>query len=217
MKNINKILILLMLISSLLLSIGYSAINNITLDITGKAIAIPTTRILVAGEAFNKMLKNSTSTTTANTTIAKIVFDYWKNGTPIDVDGLGGIKLFKSNDGKNVYILSETQIYANTNCGYMFRNFEGVNEILFNNFNTEKTTFMSMMFLGCSKLTKIDLSNFNTTKVYNMSMMFGSCRFDRKIDLSSFNTSKVQEMNAMFQSCKMSKLNLSNFNTANVK
>lgn len=192
MKKTKKILILIMFIAIMSLGIGYSAIQNITLDIEGTAIAVPTTRILVNGIDFNEMLKSSTSTSIVNTTITKIVFDYWLNGysengtvifddwetgTPIDVDRLGGIKLFKSSDGTKVYILSEATIYANTNSDRMFMRFEGVTEIVFNNFNTEKVKNMSRMFQECSKLAKLDLSKFETSLLTNMSWMFSTARF----------------------------------------
>ena len=260
MKKTNRILISLILISSLLLSIGYSAINNITLDIKGKAVAIPTTRILVTGNVFNKLVKGTPSSETSNTTITKIVFDYWVNGysengtvvfeendwekgTPIDVDGLGGIKLFKSDDGTKAYILSETDIYANVDCNNMFRYFKSVTEFVFKNFDTSKVNGMYCLFLGCEAIKNLDLSNFNTLKVTNMEGMFSGCvsltslnitSFDTSnvikmndmfrnltsittLDVSNFDTSKVQRMGGMFYKCQsITSLDLSNFDTSNV-
>ena len=235
MRKTNKILITIILLSSLLLSIGYSAINNITLDIKGKAVAIPTTRILINGEDFNKTLKNSISTNSVNTTITKIVFDYWVNGysengvvvfkesdwgkgTPIDVDGLGGIKLFKSDDGTKAYILSETQIYANINCKDMFYYMKGVAEIVFNNFDTSKVENMYRLFRHCEEIETLDISSFNTENVTNMYDMFGSCtKLSNIKGLNTLKTSKVTDMSRMFWECTgLTSLDVSTFNTSNV-
>ena len=260
MKKTNKILIGLLLISSLFLGIGYAAIENITLDIGGNATAIPTTRILVTGENFNKILKGSTSTEASDTTITKIVFDYWKNGysdngtqvlsnedwdngTAIDSDGLGVVRLFKTSDGTKAYILSEAPIYGNTNCKLMFSYFEAVTEIIFNNFDeskvnrmnymfqycralnkldlsnfTVKVNAMEYMFLNCSSLTELDLSGFNTSNVTTMERVFGECNSLKELDISSFDTSKVTNMKRMFWNCNaLPELDLSNFNTSKVQ
>ena len=262
MIKTNKILIAILLISSLLLGIGYAAIENITLDIVGTATAIPTTRTLLPGTEFNKKLKNSTNSSASNTNITKIVFDYWdngylegetvifsrydwENGIPIDSDGLGGIKLFRSLDGTIAYILSEVQIYANANCADMFYHMEGVTEFCFNNFdtskvkdmtkffrrcdvlqtldvsslNTENVVTMEEMFGACSKLINISgLNVFKTTKVTNMINMFGNCENLSKVDLSSFETPNLQSMRGMFQYCyRIKEIDISSFDTSNVK
>ena len=234
MKKTNKILITIILISSLLLSIGYSAINNITLDIEGKAVAIPTTRILVSGTDFNKILKNSESYSTPDTIITKIVFDYWMNGytengvvvfeendwgkgNPIDMDGLGGIKLFKSDDGTKAYILSETDIYANPSCRNMFRYFKSAKEIVFNNFDTSKVNEMYGLFRNCESVKSLDLSSFNTLNVTNMNGMFSDCISLTSLNISSFETSKVNNMGGMFNNVSsLTTLDISNFDTSKV-
>lgn len=194
MRKNKKILILIMLIAIMSLGIGYSAIENITLDIEGTAIANISEKTLIKGIEFNKLLKEGANEWTANTKITRIIFDYWENGyidngetlfqdndwtngAIIDEAGVGGIRLFKSEDETTMYILSEATIYANPSSAYMFRYFQGVTEIVFNNFDTEKVTNMSRMFGECSKLAKLDLSKFETSLVTNMSWMFGSARF----------------------------------------
>lgn len=261
MRKINKLLITIILIATTLLGIGYSAIQNITLDIEGTAIAKTSEKILITGEEFNKLLKGSTSATTSDTTITRIVFDYWKNGyidnetvlfedsdwasgTIVDESGVGGIKLFKSSDGKTVYILSEDVIYANVDSSYMFPFLKTITEIDFNNFNTSKVknmnhlfdnciaiqklnissfktenvTTMNCMFGSCFALTQIDFGIFNTSNVQNMSYMFYNCRALTNVDISNFTTEKVQNMDYMFAYCiKLKELDLSSFNTTNVK
>ena len=50
-----------------------------------------------------------------------------------------------------------------------------------------------------------------------MSAMFQKCTFLASLDLSNFNTSNVKDMGSMFQSCSsLTSLNLSSFNTSNV-
>jgi hypothetical protein len=97
-----------------------------TIDLT----VTPPPKNLVTGEKFNMILKGSTSTSTSDTTITKIVFDYWsggysdegtvifedgdwESGIAVDEEGAGAIRLFKSDDSTIAYILSESDIYAN--------------------------------------------------------------------------------------------------------
>ena len=74
----------------------------------------------------------------------------------------------------NLYIVSETKIYAPIDCCEMFsmRIYDDrttVSNLLSMNFNdnfdTSKVTDMSFMFDGCSSLTSLDLSSFNTSSV----------------------------------------------------
>ena len=145
----------------------------------------------------------------------------------------------------NLYIVSETPIFAPTNCTSLFENFKNLIQINFsNNFNTSKVTdmrgmfqkcsslgnldigsfntssviFMSCMFYGCSKLVNLDLSKFNTSNVENMAYMFCDCSSLISLDLSSFNASNVTSMDRMFSWCsKLANLDLSSFNTSNVE
>ncbi len=126
----------------------------------------------------------------------------------------------------NLYIVSETVIFAPTNCNSIFRfykldeNYESISNLIqinFNdNFNTLNVTNMDGMFNDCSSLTSLDLSNFNTSNVTNMSYMFCGTHLT-SLDLSNFNTSNVTNMSYMFGWCShLTSLDLNNFNTANV-
>ncbi len=235
MRKINKILIGLILVATMFLGIGYSAIQNITLDIQGTATAEKTEKILLTGQEFNTLLKGSTSSSTSDTTITRIVFDYWENGyidnetvlfedsdwsngILIDEAGLGGIKLFKSADGTTAYILSEDVIYANVDSSYMFAFFKAITEIEFNNFNTSKVKNMSNLFNNCIAIQTLDVSSFNTENVTSMNCMFGSCFALSKLDFDILNTSNVQDMRYMFYNCR-SLINVAtnSFNTLNVQ
>ena len=122
----------------------------------------------------------------------------------------------------NLYIVSETVIFAPSNCESIFSFGNGTISNLMqinfnNNFNTTNVTDMMDMFKYCKSLTNLDLSNFNTSNVTNMENMFRECESLTNLDLSSFNTANVTEMYDMFRGCKsLTSLNLSSFNTANV-
>lgn len=234
MKKTKKILILIMFIAIMSLGIGYSAIQNITLDIEGTAIANISEKTLIKGEEFNNTLKGGTNNWDVDTTITRIVFDYWENGynengevlfqdndwtdgAIIDEAGVGGIRLFKSEDETKMYILSEDVIYANSNCYNMFLRFESVEGIILNNFNTSKVKNMRNMFCQCKKLPDIDVSGFDTSNVTNMNCMFFDGYKLVKLDLSGFNTSNVTDMAGMFSYCGVLKeINIKGWDTSKV-
>ena len=117
----------------------------------------------------------------------------------------------------NLYIASENEIFAPSDCGSIFSYFTNLLSINFNNFNTSKVTNMQYMFNKCSSLTNLDLSSFNTSNVTDMTEMFFNCKFLTSLDLSNFNTLKVTDMYGMFRSCSsLTSLNLSSFNTSKV-
>ena len=127
----------------------------------------------------------------------------------------------------NLYIVSETVIFAPSNCESIFSFGNGtisnLIEINFNNnFNTTNVTDMMDMFGYCKSLTNLDLSTFNTSNVTNMAGMFQACSSLTNLDLSSFNTSKVEYMGSiytgMFYGCSsLTNLYISNFDTSNVR
>ncbi len=83
----------------------------------------------------------------------------------------------------------------------------------------QKVVNMIFMFNNCSSLISLDLSSFNTSNVTNMEAMFqNDVNLENITFGDNFNTSKVKDMIAMFASCKkLSYINLSNFDTSNVK
>lgn len=234
MTKTNKILIGILLLSLLLLSIGYSAIQNITLDINGTATAVKVDQILKTGSDFNQLLKETTSKYTSDTIITRIVFDYWEegyiedgniiftdsnweSGTPIDVEEKGGIRLFKEDEGATAYILSEAPIYANSSSDYMFYYFENVKSIEFNNFDTSKVTNTKNMFHTCKSITELDLSSFNTSNVTDMHSMFYLMENVEYINVSSFDTSNVTNLKGMFSCCyNLKQIDVGSFDTSKV-
>ena len=126
----------------------------------------------------------------------------------------------------NLYIVSNYEIFAPSNCSYIFsfqkyendKYISNLIQINFNgNFNTANVMNMSVMFSDCSSLTSLDLGSFNTSNVQYMYHMFDSCSSLTSLNLSTFDTSNVTDMRYMFGCCSsLTSLDLNNFNTANV-
>lgn len=133
----------------------------------------------------------------------------------------------------NVYIGSNGNIYANSNCSYLFanigRNEECTDEKLIygiEKINTSNVTNMNSMFAnsGSVSMKVLDLgNNFDTSNVTNMIYMFYGTGFNAMTELNlgnKFNTQKVTNMSNMFNMCgnsKLSELNLGNlFDTSKV-
>lgn len=118
----------------------------------------------------------------------------------------------------NLFIASDTPIFAPSDCYMLFYSFKNLISIDFNeNFNTSNVVTMASMFCNCISLTSLDLSNFNTSKVTNMGNTFSICSSLTNLDLSSFNTKNVVDMWHMFTNCPLLvSLDLSNFDTSNV-
>ena len=160
-KNLFKIFVLLILFTIVCMQafsvakyIKTDVIENINLSVT------PPPKNLLTGAEFNKKIKESSSQEDANNAITKIVFDYWddgymedttkiysesdwSNGTAIDSDLKGAIKMFKSDDGKTVYILSASKMYANLDSADMFYNLNSIVEFEFNNLNVYNVELLS--------------------------------------------------------------------------
>ncbi len=129
-----------------------------------------------------------------------------------------GLKDGSNNSLYNLYIVSDSRIYAPDNCSFMFSNFPNLVKIDFNNlFYTSNSTKLNSMFKLCSSLESLDLSNFDTMNVTNMNSFLSDCSMLNEINLSNFNTAKVTDMGYLFFGCSsIVNLDLSNFNTANV-
>ena len=81
----------------------------------------------------------------------------------------------------------------------------------------EHLTNANAMFQGMSYLETLDLNGLDTSQVTNMSNMFSQTIYLKDIKLN-IDTSKVTDMSFMFLACeRLETLDLSNFNTINVK
>lgn len=116
----------------------------------------------------------------------------------------------------NLYIVSDYEIMAPTDCYRIFYNFTNLVSVNFNDlFNTVKTQTMLMMFTGDSSLVNLDLSSFNTTAVENIGAMFDSCTSLQSVNISSFDTSNALAVHSLFYGCSSLKsIDVSNLNTA---
>ena len=134
----------------------------------------------------------------------------------------GSVMAWVINDPNNagkykLYIGGNGGVIANSNSGYLFRNFTGVTEMNLSNLDTSKVTGMAWMFDGCGSLTTLDLINFDTSNVTNMSYMFRDCDSLTSLDVSNFDTSKVIDMVYMFYNCSsLTELDLSKWDTSKV-
>ena len=154
--------------------------------------------------------------------------DYWDIG----VTQTGNVMAYlvhNSTDSNyyDLYIQSETQLYANENMGDWFYNFTAVDSINYLEYlDTSKTTSMSGMFenTGYNSLVfTLDVSGFDTSNVTDMSNMFDSTGYSSSVftlDLRNFETSNVKYMNWMFAESGYSNtdfvLDVSHFDTSNV-
>lgn len=104
-----------------------------------------------------------------------------------------------------LYVLSDGQIFANSDFGDAFSGMTDLKTVSFNNFDTSETVKMNRMFAGCSSLVTLDLSSFNTSKVTETASMFDGCRaldsiFVKK-SANGWNVGKVTSSSNMFRDC----------------
>ena len=129
--------------------------------------------------------------------------------------------------GGVIVICGNGGVAAPENCDYLFSGFRSLETVDFGAFHTAGVKSMHAMFAYCKSLVDLDLSGFNTSQVTDMSCMFYRCNRLKSVNVSSFDTSRVADMNAMFATGQdfalgggslsaLERLDLSNFNTANV-
>ena len=127
----------------------------------------------------------------------------------------------------DLYIQSDTQLYANFNMSAWFKGFVNIDSInSLELLDTSYTNDMSYMFnnTGANSTTfTLDVSNFDTSSVTDMRGMFsytGMHSTTLVLDLSNFDTSSVTNMNFMFAHAGLYSttfsLDISNFDTSNV-
>ena len=173
----------------------------------------------------------STSTVPKTCNEENLCWDITESGTKKVYAYLtdAGLKDSKDNTKSlyNLYIASDVEIIAPSNCSALFSFNKTENNIrtsnltkinFNNNFNTANVTDISYMFNGCSSLISLDLSCFDTSKVTNMGAMFQGCSSLTSLNLSSFNTKNVTSMLFLFAVCtSLTNLDLSSFNTSKVE
>ena len=126
----------------------------------------------------------------------------------------------------NLYIVSESLIFAPIDCSFMFSNFINLEIINFNNnFNTSLTTSMKAMFASIILGGGEPVNNYAKSRIMLLAndeyeyipFCWDSSNKIVELDLDDFNTSKVMDMYGMFFRCSsLTNLDLNNFNTSKV-
>ena len=99
----------------------------------------------------------------------------------------------------------------------MFKNCYSLKSVNLSNFKSNKLESLNSAFENCISLTSLNLSNFITDKVIDMDNVFNNCTSLTTL-IVPFNTENTIRMRNMFGSCMMlSSLDISTFNTKNVK
>ncbi len=104
-----------------------------------------------------------------------------------------------------------------TNMKSMFYKAKNLAALDVSSFDTSNVTTMSYMFAKTFNLTSLDLSHFDTSNVTNMYNMFAKTFSLTSLDLSHFDTSNVIEMSGMFAFSSLVLLDVTGWNTQNVK
>ena len=195
--------------------------------------------VLLSGQEFNAAVKTATAgTTTAynteDTTVASITFgkysDYattfttYADGTPVDKDKTGTIRLFvKENSAdttkKDVYVLANgsNTIYTNEDCSWMFYYMQEMSAINgMTMLDTSGTKKMSRMFQYCENLQSLDLSSFNTASVDDFSYMFYKLGANAVTFPTEFKTAENATMKYMFSYTSFESLDLRCFDVSKV-
>ena len=108
-------------------------------------------------------------------------------------------------------------VSSGNECGSMFNNLNGLEEVDLSGFDISRCTKMNKMFFGCPKLKHVDLTPLNTSNVTTMSGLFQMCTGLESVNMKGINTSKVTNMDSMFDRCSSLKsADLSLLNTENV-
>ena len=127
----------------------------------------------------------------------------------------------------DLYIQSDTKLYANEDMGYWFDGFINCDGIFnLKILDTSNTVNMRRFFHQCgynSTFFTIDVSHFDTSNVTNMMEMFyktGANSTVFTLDISNFDTSNVTDMSRMFyytgDLSTTFELDVSNFDTSKV-
>ena len=171
------------------------------------------------GQTLNQAIKSSTSYQTEDSTVTRVVFDYYTTKEVIEdgeeeilnctyvVDGVNVIegvvgstllwdttnvelyRISNAGGGTTVYILSDEDIIASYDMSNAFDRLNACEEIVFNNFQLTDLT--------------ASLSNF-----------FYHCASLQSVDLTNFDTSNVYNMGQMFAGCgSLTEIDFSHFST----
>ena len=139
-----------------------------------------------------------------------------------DVTDMGSMfsDTFKNNsDDNSQKAILDLSGFNTSKVKYMASMFSGTkaNNIDVSNFDTSSVINMHRTFYYTTNVQTLDLSSFDTSKVQLMSAMFMGSGVTNIIGLNKLNTSSLTDMNSMFRLNKMNVLDISSFDTSNVK
>ena len=101
--------------------------------------------------------------------------------------------------------------------GYLFYGVSKMTEIDLSKIYNEDFKNITGLFMDCDSLEKINFGKFKK-KITYMEEAFYGCYSLKELDLSSFNTENVKNMKGIFFGCNnLAKIKLSNLNTNNVE
>ncbi|MDG9734262.1 BspA family leucine-rich repeat surface protein [Leuconostoc pseudomesenteroides] len=138
------------------------------------------------------------------------------NGTNVDSDKTENwTQTFSKNENLTSFTSGSLNTRSATNMFGLFGFCTSLTTLNTSFLDTEKVTDMSYMFAELKALTSLTL-NLNTSSATTMTYMFSGSHIT-SLDLTSFNTGNVKDMSNMFFDCQALKsINLSSFNTQKV-
>lgn len=169
-------------------------------------------RATLPGTEFNAAVKN-VPVQGAHDVIENIVTDIYfgtsndyeeeiegLTGEPVDSTGSGAAMLYRSRNGKSVYVICDDELRLNADSSYMFANLRALENIHFGSVATGTVKDMSYMFSNCISLQELNLESIDTSSVTNMSGMFNYCRDLTTIYAAGlWNTGKVTNFTNIFK------------------
>lgn len=107
-------------------------------------------------------------------------------------------------------------IYGDFNMANMFKDIQTLKEVEMNSETKCNITSMENAFQNCQNLAIFKIRGFDTSRVSSLKYMFYQSSV-KSIELSDFNTQNVKDMSYMFSGCtSLSELDVSNFVTSSV-
>ena len=118
----------------------------------------------------------------------------------------------------DVYMLSNSTIYAPKDSNGLFRNMKALKSLNTDNLDFSRTETMRNMIQDCQSLVTLDVSDWDTGNVKDMAYMFLSCYKLESINgLNNWDVSSVSDMTQTFAFCKvLPELDVSGWDVSNV-
>ena len=118
----------------------------------------------------------------------------------------------------DVYMLSNSTIYAPKDSNGLFRNMKALKSLNTDNLDFSRTETMRNMVRDCQSLVTLDVSDWDTGNVKDMAYMFLSCYKLESINgLNNWDVSSVTDMTQTFAFCKvLPELDVSGWDVSNV-